>query len=168
MNNKAENIENKIYFMTMYIIDYSFKQFWSLEFYKIKPIIIGYLPQIYNDICLDKKKELLLQISNYEKEEDKKLRLAAQIPQIIEVNINLSTKNQKKFKEDKNEEQSFKKGNTEENILDNSNDLLKAEKEELIIINQNLINLNNKLKNMENEIVNIKDKINMFENRKKK
>ena len=44
--------------MLMYVFDVSFKKFWEKNFFFNNPIIIGYIPQLYNEICYEIQSQL--------------------------------------------------------------------------------------------------------------
>ena len=54
MNHKFKHT----YFMLMYVFDVSFKKFWEKNFFFNNPIIIGYIPQLYNEICYEIQSQL--------------------------------------------------------------------------------------------------------------
>ena len=68
MNEKYK--DSKIATIIMYIMDQSFKNFWSKDFFNDQPIIIGYIPQISNDNCLIKQKQLISELSDLSDEQN--------------------------------------------------------------------------------------------------
>ena len=77
MNNK----NNGNFFMLMYVFDISYKNFWEKDFFIKQPIIIAYIPQIYNHDCY--KIQKILDESN----KDQKIRTAKLVSDIINIII---------------------------------------------------------------------------------
>lgn len=71
MNEKYKS--EKIFYITMYIFDNSFKRFWAKDSFKNKPIVYGYIPTFLNDTCIEKQKEIARQ---FEEEKQLNLRIA--------------------------------------------------------------------------------------------
>ena len=47
--NKINSFQKNIYYMVMYIFDYSYGLFWEKDFFNRDKVIIGYVPKLYND-----------------------------------------------------------------------------------------------------------------------
>lgn len=78
MNNK----NNGNFFMLMYVFDISYKNFWEKDFFIKQPIIIAYIPQIYN---YDRYK--IENILSDESNKDQKNRNAKLVSDIINIII---------------------------------------------------------------------------------
>ena len=119
MNNKYK--DKRTYFLILYIIDQSYQKFWEKNFFNGRPIIISYIPQIFNDKCLINQKEISSEIENSIQEQKRKENIILKIKvekiylsgneneksskneEIIETNIqnNLSEDNMPKNEEEK-------------------------------------------------------------------
>ena len=120
-NNKKE----KHYFMIMCIFDVSYANFMKKQFHMNRNIILGYFPQIYNELCIEKQKEFKSEIEKIKIEEEIKKNRKIQIK---EININIKDivqKNNNK-KDDESKFLDIKKKslkNDEGNDLINVNEL---------------------------------------------
>ena len=119
MNNKYK--DKRTYFLILYIIDQSYQKFWEKNFFNGRPIIISYIPQLFNDKCLINQKEISSEIENSIQEQKRKENIILKIKvekiylsgneneksskneEIIETNIqnNLSEDNMPKNEEEK-------------------------------------------------------------------
>ena len=119
MNNKYK--DKRTYFLILYIIGQSYQKFWEKNFFNGRPIIISYIPQLFNDKCLINQKEISSEIENSIQEQKRKENIILKIKvekiylsgneneksskneEIIETNIqnNLSEDNMPKNEEEK-------------------------------------------------------------------
>lgn len=63
-----KNEEKNIYYMLLYIFDDSYGKFWLKTLFKNQPMIIGYIPKIYEDNCFKYQKKVKLDIEEKKKE----------------------------------------------------------------------------------------------------
>ena len=85
MNNRNKN--KGVYYLILYFFGQNFQNFWETTFFNNNPIIIGYIPQLYNEKCKDKQKEITIEIENLIKEQKKKENIE---PKIKEEQLNFS------------------------------------------------------------------------------
>ena len=71
--------DKRTYFLILYIIDQSYQKFWEKNFFNGRPIIISYIPQIFNDKCLINQKEISSEIENSIQEQKRKENIILKI-----------------------------------------------------------------------------------------
>lgn len=107
------------YFFTLIIADYSFKKFTQKNFFMKKPIILGYIPKLFND----KNLEIFYELKNEEKNQLSEKNL---LPEKFEVQ-NIVTEQNNINKNINNINEQIKNGNN------NKKNYAEMSKEELIV-----------------------------------
>ena len=147
------------YFMVLYISDLSYKKLWNKNFFKEKPIILGYIPKLYKSDYLKVYEELLNNIEN-----NKISNLFNEQKKVIEThsqeNENQEKKELKNQKTNSDDTINKEKQGRNFNIMNQKEILIELRKKEDSIRKKKRI-LEDDKKNFEN------DKI-KFENDKKK
>ena len=178
MNNKNNN--KGVYYLILYVFDQSFQNFWEKTFFNNNPIIIGYIPQLFNGKCKEKQKEMAVEIKNLIEEQKKRENVELKIKEeILNFSINETEKSTNIKKTDETPETNEPKHSSEDNKNTNNNQFEKNKNPREANEQQNLSgnnsqqrqspeeteeNLRKKKEKLYNDMINKKKKLSELDN----